>query len=243
MSEVPNMPEITEKRAKPPKAIKRVIIVGGGNAGTLIANELHADGHLVTIIESDPKRVAEALADNPPDGVNWILADGCEVSDFVKADPMSANVVVAVTGQDQVNLVVSLLAKQEFGVERVVSRVNNPENEWLFTEAWGTDVAVSTPHLLAGLAVEAMQIGTLVRLMSFNDDKVRLSEVTLTESSPAVGLEIQELQLPRSSTVVAIVRDDEVVVPKGDTRLHVRDEVIVLVASEGEDVVRTILVG
>ena len=159
------------------------------------------------------------------------------------ADPGKADVVVAVTGDDEDNLVISLLAKQEFGVPRVVARVNNPANEWLFNESWGIDVSVSTPHLLTALVEEALSVGSLVRLLAFEGGRVRLSEVTLAEASPAEGKEIQELGLPRDSTVVAILRQDRVVVPRGDTVLYGGDEVIVMVTDDSEDEVRTILIG
>jgi trk system potassium uptake protein TrkA len=221
----------------------RVVLVGGGNVGTYIARELHASGHDVLIVEEDPHRVAQALANNEPEGVTWLQADACEVSEFVKAEPGKADVVVAVTGDDEDNLVISLLAKQEFGVPRVVARVNNPANEWLFNETWGTDVSVSTPHLLTALVEEALSVGSLVRLLAFEGGRVRLSEVTLADGSPAEGKEVQELGLPRDSTVVAILRQDRVVVPRGDTVLFSGDEVLVLVSNESEDDVRTILVG
>jgi trk system potassium uptake protein TrkA len=219
----------------------RVVIAGGGNVGTYIADELHRKGHEILIVEIDANRVAEAEATGEPAGVPWLLADACEVSELVEAHPERADVVVAVTGDDEDNLVVSLLAKQEFAVPRVVARVNNPSNEWLFNEAWGVDVSVSTPHLLTGLVEEAVSVGSLVRLLSFEGGRARLSEVTLTDESPAVGKEIVGLGLPRDSTVVAILRQDRLVVPRGDTPLYADDEVLVLVTDESEDAVRRIL--
>jgi len=221
----------------------RVVLVGGGNVGTYIARELHAGGHEVLIVEADPNRVAEAVALGEPKGVTWLQADACEVSEFVKAEPSKADVVVAVTGDDEDNLVISLLAKQEFAVPRVVARVNNPSNEWLFNETWGTDVSVSTPHLLTALVEEALSVGSLVRLLAFEGGRVRLSEVTLAAGSPAEGREVQDLGLPRDCTVVAILRADRVVVPRGDTVLYSGDEVLVLVTNDSEDDVRQILVG
>lgn len=221
----------------------RVVIVGGGNVGTYIADELHRAGHEVLIVEADANRVAEAEATGEPAGVPWLRADGCEVSELVGAEPQTAEVMVAVTGDDEDNLVISLLAKQEFGVPRVVARVNNPANEWLFNESWGIDVSVSTPHLLTALVEEAVSVGSLVRLLSFEGGRARLSEVTLAEDSPADGNEIVDLGFPRDSTVVAIVRDEHLVVPRGDTMLYVGDEVLVLVTDDSEDAVRRILVG
>ena len=125
--------------------------------------------------------------------------------------------VAAVTGDDEDNLVIS--PKQEFGVPRVVKRVNNPKNEWMFNDMWGVDVAVSTPHLLTGLVQEAVTVGSFVRLLSFEGGKAKLAEVTLAGSVAAVGKEIVELRL-RDSTVVAVIRHDHVVVPRSD---HARE--------------------
>ena len=175
----------------------RVVIAGGGNVGTYIAGELTKAGHEVLVVEQDPDRVARAVEAGEPPGVTWLNVDGCEVSEFARAEPSRADVVVAVTGDDEDNLVISLLAKQEFGVPRVVARVNNPSNEWMFNEAWGVDVSVSTPHLLTALVEEAVSVGTLVRLLSFDNDRVRLSEVTLAPDSPADGKSIASLGLPR----------------------------------------------
>jgi trk system potassium uptake protein TrkA len=221
----------------------RVVIVGGGNVGTYIAGELEKSGHDVLIVEVDPDRVQWGTSRHEPPGVSWLQADGCEVSEFQVADPGKADVVVAVTGDDEDNLVISLLAKQEFGVPRVVARINNPSNQWLFNENWGVDVSVSTPHLLTALVEEAVSVGSLVRLLSFEGDRVRLSEVTLAPSSPADGKDIVALGLPRDSTVVAILRADRVIVPRGDSTLYEGDEVLVLVTDESEEEVRQILVG
>ena len=147
----------------------------------------------------------------------WLQADACEVTRLAEAQVDKADVVAAVTGDDEDNLVISLLAKQEFGVPRVVARVNNPKNEWMFNEMWGVDVAVSTPHLLTALVEEAVSVGSFVRLLSFEGGKAKLAEVTLAEGSPAADKEIVELGLPRDATVVAILRQERVVVPRGDT--------------------------
>ena len=221
----------------------RVVIAGGGNVGTYIAAELERSGHDVLLVEVDPDRVAWGVSRHEPQGVSWLQADACEVSEFSLADPGKADVVVAVTGDDEDNLVISLVAKQEFGVPRVVARINNPANRWLFTENWGVDVSVSTPHLLTALVEEAVSVGSLVRLLSFGNDAVRLSEVTLAPDSPADGKAIVDLGLPRDSTVVAVLRGDHVTVPRGDTVMYAGDEVVVLVTADSEEDVRQILVG
>jgi len=138
---------------------------------------------------------------------------------------------------------VSLLSKQEFAVPRVIARVNHPKNLWLFTETWGVDVSVSVPHLLTALVEEAVSVGTLVRLLHLAEGKAGLVEVTLAEDSPADRRKISELGMPRDASVVAVIRDRRVVVPRGDTSLQAGDEVIALVTEDSEDAVRTILVG
>lgn len=221
----------------------KVVVAGGGNVGSFIAGELAEAGHDVTIVEVDPDRVDLARRTGEPAGVRWVVGDACEVEDLGGAGLEDADVVAAVTGDDEDNLVVSLLAKQEFAVPRVVARVNNPKNEWMFTEMWGVDVAVSTPHLLTAVVEQAVSVGSFVRLLSFEQGRVRLVEVTLAEGSPVVDREIAVAGFPRGSTVVAILRHDHVVVPRGDTPLLAGDEVLVLVTDETEDEVRRLLTG
>src|SRR5579875_3463220 len=140
----------------------RVVIAGAGNVGRSIAVELLGNGHEVMLVERGPRaRKVETVPE-----AEWLLADACELASLDQANLARCQVVVAATGDDKVNLVVSLLAKTEFGVPRVVARVNDPVNEWLFDESWGVDVAVSTPRLLSALVEEAVSVGDLVRLMT-----------------------------------------------------------------------------
>ena len=221
----------------------RVVIAGGGSVGRFIAEQLQDAGHHVLIIDQDPTVVKRHQSAGEPRGVAWFQADACEVTQLAEAKLSEADVMAAVTGDDEDNLVISLLSKQEFGVPRVVARVNNPKNEWMFNEMWGIDVAVSTPHLLTALVEEAVSVGTFVRLLSFEGGRAKLAEVTLDEKSLAIDKEIQELSLPRDSTVVAVVRAGRVIVPRGDTMVRVADEVIVLVTEDSEEEVRHILTG
>ena len=226
----------------------KVAIAGAGNVGQFIANDLAEGGHHVLIIEQDPgvvSRAAATLAGPRGEGGNieWHTADACEVTSLREADIGAVDVVVAATGDDEDNLVISLLAKQEFAVPRVVARVNHPKNEWLFNENWGVDVAVSTPHLILALTEEALSVGSLVRLLQLEKGRARLVEVTLAADAPVIGPSIRELTIPRDSTFVAVVREDHVVVPRGDTVFQVGDEVIALVTPESEDEIRRILTG
>jgi trk system potassium uptake protein TrkA len=220
----------------------KVAIAGAGNVGTYIALDLKQAGHQVLIIEQDPDLVARVRGSVD---VDWYVGDACEVDHLQQAGVGEIDVMVAATGDDEDNLVVSLLAKQEFAVPRVVARVNHPKNYWLFNEAWGVDVSVSTPHLLTSLVEEAVSVGSLVRLLQFGGEggQARLVEVTLAEDSPAGGRAIADLDVPRDATVVAVVRENHVVVPRGDTVLQVGDEVLALVTPESEEPVKAILIG
>ncbi len=221
----------------------KVVIVGGGNVGTFTAEELTRGGHDVTIIEVEADRVARAEKSGHPAGVRWVLADACEVDNLRKVPLHDVDVLAAVTGDDEDNLVVSLLAKQEFAVPRVIARVNNPKNHWMFDENWGVDVAMSTPHLLTALVEEAVSVGTLVRLLSFDRGRATLIEVTLASDAKAAHREIATLDFPHESTVVAVLRSDRVIFPRGDTILAPGDEVLVLVTPDSEADVQAILTG
>ena len=221
----------------------RVVVVGAGKVGKHIAGDLSRAGHSVLVLDVDRGVVDQANKSGEWPNVEFRVADACEVTQLEAAGLSNADVVAAVTGDDEDNLVVSLLAKQEFAVPRVVARVNHPKNEWMFNETWGVDVSVSTPHLLTALVEEAVTVGTLVRLLQFEGGKAGLEEVTLAETSPAAGKQVSTLRLPRNCTIVAVLREQTVIVPRGDTTLEVGDEVIVLATSDAEDDVRAALIG
>ncbi len=218
----------------------RVAIAGAGNVGLFIANDLRAADHDVLIIEQNPTVVKRAQG---AEGIEWYVADCCEVNSLRAAGLESCDVVVAATGDDEDNLVVSLLAKQEFAVPRVIARVNHPKNEWLFNENWGVDLSVSTPHLITALVEEAVTVGRLVRILQFEGGQARLVEVRLAENSPVIDRALKDIDVPRNATVVAIVRDEHVVMPRGDSVFEAGDEVLAMVTPESEDEVRRILTG
>jgi trk system potassium uptake protein TrkA len=217
----------------------RVAIAGAGNVGRSIARELIENGHQVIIIE----RMPGAMRTHLVPGAEWILADACELSSLEEAGVAGCDVVVAATGDDKVNLVVSLLAKTEFAVDRVVARVNRAENEWLFTEQWGVDVSVSKPRLIAALVEEAVSVGELVRLMTFRQGQANLVEITLAGDAPLVGRPVRELTLPRDAALVAILRGGRVLVPSDDDPLEKGDELMFLCTSEVEDEVQRVVSG
>ena len=132
------------------------------------------------------------------EGIEWHIADACEVSSLRDAGLERCDVIVAATGDDEDNLVISLLSKQEFAVPRVIARVNHPKNEWLFNENWGVDISVSTPHLITALVEEAVTVGRLVRILQLEGGQARLVEVTLAEDSPAIDRAIKDMDVPRT---------------------------------------------
>jgi trk system potassium uptake protein TrkA len=218
----------------------RVGIAGAGAVGLYIASDLRSSGHDVLLIEQQPGIQERA---DTSDGIEWYIGDACEVSTLKDAGVDRCDVVVAATGDDEDNLVVSLLAKTEFAVPRVIARVNNPKNEWLFNENWGVDLSVSTPHLITALVEEAVEVGRLVRPLQFEGGHARLVEATLAEDAPVVDKAIAEIDIPRDATIVAVVRAEHVVMPRGDTVFEAGDEVLAMVTPDAEDDVRRLLTG
>lgn len=219
----------------------RVVVTGAGAVGRHLAVDLAGRGHDVTLIDQD-RDIVEKVRDWAP-GVQVVLGDACEPWVLEEAQMSQAEVVVAATGDDEDNLVTSLLAKQEFAVPRVLARVNHPKNEWLFTTQWGVDAAVSPPHILTAMVEEAVTVGDLVRLLRLQGGKVSIVEMTLAEGGPSVGRPLYEVRLPADSAIVAVLRDGHVVIPQPETVLAAGDEVVALTAPDSEDQLRTLVVG
>ena len=219
----------------------KIVIAGGGNVGTFIATDLAKAGHEVSIIEVDPDRAETVLAVDETPGVSWVVGDACEVTELARADVGRADVVAAVTGDDEDNLVISLLAKQEYAVPRVVARVNNPRNEWMFTEAWGVDVNVSTPRIMSALVEEAVTVGDLVRLFTFRQGNANLVEMTLPDDSPYVGKPTGLVPWPENCALVTILRDGQVYVPDAEQPIESGDELLFVVPEDREDELEVLL--
>ena len=215
----------------------RVAIAGAGAVGRSIASELIENHHEVMLIE----RVASHIEPQTVEAAEWVLADACELASLEEAGIQTCDVVIAATGDDKVNLVVSLLAKTEFAVRRVVARVNDPRNEWLFTEAWGVDVAVSTPRMLAAMVEEAVSVGDLVRLLTLRQGQANLVEVTLPADTRLAGKPVRSLDLPRDAALVVILRGGRVIVPQPDDSLEPGDELLFVAAADVEQEIRTAL--
>lgn len=208
----------------------RVAIAGAGNVGRAIARELLDNGHQVLLIDRDPKALK---LESVPDA-EWLLADACEVTSLDSAKLNTCQVLIAATGDDKVNLVASLLGKTEYGVPRVVARVNHPKNEWLFDASWGVDVAVSTPRIISALVEEAVSVGDVVRLFSFKKGEANLVEITLPDDSLCVGKTVEEVPLPENSTLAAIVRDGRVISAKPHDVFSSGDELLFVASSTAE---------
>ena len=215
----------------------RVAIAGAGAVGRSIAAELIDGRHQVMLIE----READQFEPHTVEQADWVLGDACEVSILEESGIEQCDVVIAATGDDKANLVVSLLAKTEFAVRRVVARVNNPANEWLFNDAWGVDVAVSTPRMLAAMVEEAVSVGDLVRLMTFRQSNANLVELTLPAETPLAGKPVSELTLPRDAALVTILRGDRVIVPQPEDPLEPGDELLFVAMADVEPEIRTAL--
>ena len=215
----------------------RVAIAGAGAVGRSIALELVESEHQVMLIERELSHIEPEFVE----AAEWVHADACELASLEEAGLEDCDVVIAATGDDKVNLVVSLLAKTEFAVRRVVARVNDPRNEWLFDENWGVDVAVSTPRLLAALVEEAVAVGDLVRLMTLRQGQANLVEVTLPAHTPLAGTPVRQLKLPVDSALVTILRGGRVIVPQGDDSLEAGDELLFVATSAVEEDIRTAL--
>jgi trk system potassium uptake protein len=213
----------------------KVVIAGGGSVGTSIALDLMDRHHEVTLMEQNAM-TAERLKSMLP-GVTVMAADACEYASLASADVRAAEVMIAATGDDEDNLVISWLSKQEFGVPRVISRINNARNEWLFNESWGVDVSVSTPALITSLVDEAVEVGAIIQLMTLAHGRMRLIEVTLDSNAPAVveNLTLDELRLPDSLRVVAVVRNEQPLVPSGSMHFLEQDHVVLMARTDATE--------
>lgn len=216
----------------------RIAVAGAGKVGRSIATELAANGHQVLLIDRDPKISNLKVA-----GVTPIQADACEVESLSEINLATCQVMVAATGDDKTNLVVSLLSKTEFGVGKVIARVNHPKNEWMFDDAWGVDTAVSTPRMLSALVEEAVTIGDLVRLMTLRKGEANLVELTLAPESPVVGKCVREVVWPNDTTLLCILREHHVITPSGDDPLEAGDELLLIATPEQESALQSLLRG
>ena len=209
----------------------RVVIAGAGSVGRSIARELLAHDHEVTLIDRQPSAMRVAQV---PDA-EWLLADACELPTLGQVKTGECDVMVAATGDDKANLVIAFLAKTEFGVPRTVARVNNPKNEWMFDEAWGVDVAVSTPRIMTAMVEEAVTIGDLVRIFTFHQSRADILEMTLPPTSPLVGLRVGQITWPEDTVLACIVRGARPIAPSADDTLEAADELLFVTGRDASE--------
>ena len=210
----------------------KIVIAGAGSVGRAVALELLDHGHEVTLIDKKPDQLRVAsVAD-----AEWVLADACSPEALSEAGLREADVVLAATGDDKANLVISLLAKTEFAIPRVVARLNNPKNEWLFYASWGVDVPVSSPRIMTALVEEAISVGTPVKLFAFNSAQAAMYAFVLPENSPIIGKSIADVAFPPRVVLSAILRDGEPFAPQADDQYESGDELVFLISARGGQV-------
>ncbi|CAB4730898.1 unannotated protein [freshwater metagenome] len=212
----------------------KIAIAGAGNVGRSIARELIENGHHVLLIDRDPKALKMESVPN----AEWLMADVCEITALDNAKLDTCQVLIAATGDDKVNLVASLLAKTEYGVPRVVARVNHPKNEWMFDSSWGVDVSVSTPRIISAIVEEAVSVGDVVRLFSLQKGEASLVEITLPEEAKCLGRTVEEVKLPENATLAAIVRDGQVITPHAHDVYSAGDELLFVATAAAEELLK-----
>lgn len=214
----------------------KIVIAGAGSVGRSVALELLEHGHECTLIDKQPDKLRVAsVAD-----ADWVLADACSPDALREAGLAEADVMVAATGDDKANLVISLLAKTEFAVPRVVARLNNPHNEWLFNGSWGVDVSVSTPRIMTALVEEAVSEGIPVRLFSFNSAEVSMYAIVLPEGSPIVGKRISDTDLPPRTVLTSLLRDGRPLTSSDDDLFESGDELLLLISDTEKNALSTL---
>lgn len=213
-----------------------IVIAGAGSVGRSIARELLSNGHEVTLIDRQPDQMQVAAVAQ----ADWVLADACAPETLTEAGVDRCDVMVAATGDDKANLVISLLAKSEFAVPRVVARVNNPKNEWMFDSTWGVDVPVSTPRVMTALVEEAVSVGVLVPLFGFREAGAGIYAITLPAGSRAEGLTADQLHLPTAVRLLLALRDDAPLPPDPQLVLEAGDELVLLLSDESERLQRDV---
>jgi trk system potassium uptake protein TrkA len=204
-----------------------VIIVGGGNTGAALTRLLLDAGHSVKIIESRPTLLDKLVKEFPNDVI--YKGDGSSPSVLEKAGIRDALVLAAVTRDDETNLVVTSLARFEFNVPRTIARVNNPKNAWLFTAEMGVDVGLNQADILAHLIAEEMSLGDMMTLLKLKRGEYSLVEEKVFPTAPAANKAIRDLKLPQECTIVAVIRNHQLIIPHGSTVLEPADEVLALV--------------
>jgi len=216
-----------------------IIIVGAGKVGYFLAQRLSKDNHSVALVEKD-KQACEDVTKTLD--VLVINGDGCTPSVLKEAGIERADVVAAVTGEDEDNLIVCQVAKEKFSIARTVGRVNDPRNEHVFFEL-GVDIPIDATTILAKVIEEEVSFNDFVNLLSFKRGKLAVVRVDLPDDAPAINERIQNIKLPPDSVFVSILRGEDVIVPSGDTVLESGDDIIALTKIGNESKLLQVLLG
>ncbi|MFD2728680.1 potassium channel family protein [Enterococcus camelliae] len=209
----------------------KVIVVGGGQVGTYIAKALIDSGNTVTVIEKRAASLTQLQTLFPIDCV--IAGDSTNPKVLEQAGIVDADVIALVTGADEMNLVTSTIAKFEYGVPRVIGRVNNPKNEWLFTAEMGIDIKVSQANLLANIIIDQIDLDHMVTLMRLNQGDNSIVQATITQHSKLANHYIRDISALNDTVIIAIKRGNETIIPKGDTLIKVNDHVLAYTGIDG----------
>ncbi|MCL4560551.1 MAG: TrkA family potassium uptake protein [Chloroflexi bacterium] len=216
-----------------------VIIVGGGKTGSHLAEDLLKENHQVRIIE-DRSMVLERLRQELPQEV-VVAGDGSSPAILEKAGVEKANVLAAVTGEDEANLVICTMARFEFNIPRIIARVNNPKNAWLFTPEMGVDVSLNQAEILSHLIAEEMSLGDMMTLSKLRRGEYSVVEEKVHPDSLAVGKTLSELHIPTECVVAAILRKGKLIIPHGDTVLQQADEILAVVHASQVSLLASVL--
>ena len=204
-----------------------VIVVGGGNTGSQLAKFLIDAGHAVRVIDERPIVLEKLAKEIPADSV--VSGDGSSPTVLEKAGIRQAQVLAAVTGSDETNLVITSIGKFEFNVQRVIARINNSKNAWLFTPEMGVDVSLNQAEILARLSAEEMSLGDMMTMLKIRRGKYSIVEEKIAPRAPAIGLALKDLPLPNNCVISGIIRHGDMVLPRGTTTLEEGDEILALV--------------
>lgn len=215
----------------------KVIIVGGGKTGSFLAEQLKNKNIDLLIIDKDPA-VVEKLKNK---GFNAYKADACDPTAIQNLDIYRADSAAVVTGHDEDNLVISHLLKRIFEVRRVIARVNNPLNEWLFSEQWGIDISVSSTHIITDLLLEELEAAKVVEILRIRSGSIAVVETKLTPDSKIIGKKLKDISLPPNSLIVTVIRDSKILIPDGSFEFKPQDELLAISPVEYEESLLNIL--